>query len=137
MGVNQPDSDHKTARGYWKRLKYRQNIAKNEVVTVSHHLKFESPNGKYHFTEVLDFKNLISLIQTCPSTKANKYRLWLADMLFKGISVKELEQQLSKLGEEARKQVAEKYTNNPSEEYARLTIQKEELLKKEDGLKSL
>ena len=122
------DSSHKTARGYWKWLKDKQSSEKNEVVSVANHLKFESPNGKYYFTEVLDFKNVICLIQTCPSHKANKFRLWLADMLFQGISAKELEQQLSKLGEEARKQVAEKYTNNPNEPYARLTTQKKDLL---------
>ena len=117
------DSDHKTARGYWKRLKYRST--KFQVVTHSHHLKFESPNGKYYFTEVVDFKNLINLIQTCPSPKANTYRLWLADMLLQGTPAPELEKELAKLGAETAAQIAEKYKDVG---YVRLAVEREDLL---------
>ena len=118
------DCSHKMARGYWKRFK--QKFASSQVVSESHHLKFESPNGKYYFTEVVDFKNLINLIQTCPSPKANIYRLWLADMLFAGVAVAELEEALAKLGAEAAEQIAKKYKD---EGYARLAVERKDLLK--------
>ena len=121
------DSDHKTARGYWKRLKYKLTRAGQQVVTVSHHLKWQAPNGKYHYTEAVNFKDLIYLIQTCPSPKANTYRLWLADMMFEGISMDELEKEFAKLGEESAKDVAEKYKNNPDEKYLRLTTSRKEI----------
>ena len=120
-------SNHKTARGYWKQLKYKLSPANPQVVTVSHHLKLESPNGKYHFTEAVDFKNLIYLIQICPSPKANPYRLWLADMLFDSVPVEELEEELAKLGAESARQVVEKYKNKPDEPYVRVTIHKREI----------
>ena len=118
------DSDHKTARNYWKRLKYK--LENNQVVTVGNHLKLKSPNGKYYFTEVVDLKTLVRLIQTCPSPKANPYRLWLADILFDGISITEVEKELAKLGEASATEVVEKYMGK--EPYARLTVHKENLL---------
>jgi len=117
------DSDYKTARNYWKKLKY--TLTSGQVVTESNHLKFEAPDGKYHFTEVVDFKNLINLIQTCPSPKANTYRLWLADMLFAGVAATELEKEFAKLGAEAAEQIAEKYKD---EGYARLIVERKDLL---------
>ena len=116
------DSDYDTARGYWKWLKQKQSSEKFQLVSVTHQLKFESSDGKYYFTEVLDFKNLINLIQTCPSPKANTYRLWLADMLFTGIPVAELEQQLAVLGAEVAEQITEKYKDVG---YVRLAVERE------------
>ena len=121
------DSDHKTASGYWR--KFKNSIIKNQVVTESNYLKLKAPNGKYHFTEVIDFKSLIRLIQTCPSPKANVYRLWIADMLFEGTPIDELESELAKLGAQAASKIVEKYTNNPKERYERLVIQKETMIK--------
>ena len=114
------DSDYQTARGYWKQLKYR--LTKFQLVIKYHQLKFEASDGKYYFTEVVDFKNLINLIQTCPSPKANTYRLWLADMIFTGIPVAELEQQLAALGAEVAEQITEKYKDVG---YVRLAVERE------------
>jgi len=117
------DSSHRTAQGYWKRLKHKRTNF--QLVTVSHQLKLKSPNGKYYFTEVVNFQTLISLLQTCPSPKANPYRLWLANMLFKGIHIAELEKELAKLGEQSAVEISEKYKD--IEPYARLTIHKESI----------
>jgi len=117
------DSNHRTAQVYWKQLKY--NRAKFQLVSENHQLKFKSPNGKYYFTEVVDFQTLINLLQTCPSPKANPFRLWLADMLFKGIPVTELEKELAKLGEQSAIEILEKYKG--TEPYARLTVHKESI----------
>ena len=105
------------------------NIFLNFVSTLLtiDHLKWQAPNGKYHFTEAVDFKNLIYLIQICPSPKANTYRLWLADMMFEGVSMEELEKEFAKLGEESAKQVIEKYKNKPVEQYVRLTTHRSEI----------
>jgi len=121
------DSNHKVARGYWKWLKDKQCSKKFKVVSVTNHLKFEAGDGRYHFTEVLDFKNLINLIQTCPSPKANPYRLWLADMLFDGVSAADLEKAFAKLGEETAREITEKYTNS-STNYVRRSVIREDLL---------
>jgi len=105
------DSDHKTAGVYWRKFKSGKN--KNQPVTESNGLKLKSSNGKYHFTDVIDFKNLIKFIQTCPSPNANVYRLWVADMLFDGVPIAELEKELAKLGTDAAAEIAKKYANEP------------------------
>jgi len=120
------DSDHKTASGYWKKFKNKQN--QFQVVTESNHLKLKSPNGKYHFTEVIDFKSLIRLIQICPSPNANVYRLWVADMLFDGVPADELEKELAKLGADAAGKIVEKYTNDPKERYVRVVAKREMMI---------
>ena len=116
------DSNHKAARGYWKKLKYR--FASGQLVAESHQLKFESPDGKYYFTEVVDFKNLINLIQACPSPKANTYRLWLADTLLAGVSAAELEKEFAALGAETAAQIVEKYKDGG---YIRRHVEREVL----------
>jgi len=118
------DCDHKTARGYWKRLKYRGT--NSQVVTVSHHLKFESPNSKYHFTEVVDLKNLINLVQTCPVPKPTYTGCGLQRCFLRGVAAAELEKEFAKLGAEAAEQIAGKYKD---EGYARLTVKRKDLLK--------
>jgi len=109
------DSDHKTARNYWKYLKHKLVHESGQLVSEANQLRWKASDGKFYFTEAVDFKNLICLIQICPSPKANTYRLWLADMLLSDIPAKELEAQFAKLGEESVKQVADKYKDNTDE----------------------
>lgn len=118
------DSNHQAARGYWKQFKHRQTKLLPSVQ--SNHVKLKATDGKYYYTEVVDFPSLVRLIQICPHPKANQYRLWLADMLFAGVSVQEMEQELAKLGAEAMRQVMDKYEG--SGQYARMVINKEKLL---------
>jgi len=113
-------SDYKTAQNYWGWLKN-----KIQPLSDTNMLKFESSNGKYHFTEVVDFKDLIRIIQICPSPKAIPYKLWLADMFFESTSPEEVEKELAKLGEQAAEEILTKYKDNPNEQYERLTIHKE------------
>jgi len=120
------DNDHKTARSYWKR--FRDKLNQFQVVAERNHLKFESPNSKHYYTEVVDFKTLVMLIQICPSPKANLYRLWLTDTLLQGTSAEKLEKELAKLGEESSHQIIEKYKNNSDAKYVRLTVHKETIL---------
>ena len=121
------DNTHFAARNYWKWLKHQQSCEATKVVSVTNHLRLESPNGQHHFTEVVDFKNLIHLIQTCPSPKANPYRLWLADALLSGTSAKELEDELGKLGVEAAEKIAQRYDAGAGEEFVRRTVERREL----------
>jgi len=121
------DISHDAARNYWKQIKHRQNLNKLQTVTESNHLKFKTMNGKYYFTEVMDYKNLIKFIQTHPSPKANPYRLWLTDMMFAGVAIADIEKELAKLGEEIAGQIVEKYKDHPKEQYTRMNVQKEKI----------
>ena len=119
------DSDYESAREYWKASKYNFAVKGNQLVASCDQLKMPARNGKYYFTEVLDIRQVIYLIQIIPSPKAEPYRLWLADMV---ASNTPMEQLLSEAGEPCAAQIQEEYKNNPHKLFERLSITKEKLL---------
>lgn len=67
-------------RNYWKVLKYRLLKEGNESVTNCNQLKMQSADGKFYLTDVADTKQLLRLIQSIPSPKAEPFKLWLAQV---------------------------------------------------------
>ncbi len=63
---------------YWKVLKYRLKKEGSELVTKCNQLKMQSLDGKFYKTDVLDTENVLRLIQSIPSPKAEPFKLWLA-----------------------------------------------------------
>lgn len=63
---------------YWRKLKQRLKEEGNETVTNCHGLKMMSKDGKMRFTDVADPEQLLRLIQSIPSPKAEPFKLWLA-----------------------------------------------------------
>jgi len=90
------DSDYQTARKYWKVLKGRlkdegselfsetnevvseTNHLKNELVTNCYQLKLLAADGKYYKTNVADTEQILRLVQSIPSKKAEPFKMWLA-----------------------------------------------------------
>ncbi len=72
------NSDYQTARNYWKVLKNRMKKEGNQSVTDCNQLKMKSTDGKYYSTDVADTEQLLRLIQSIPSPKAEPFKLWLA-----------------------------------------------------------
>jgi len=73
--TNQPH--HQGARNYWKVLKSRLLKEGNETVTNCNRLKLVAEDGKLRNTDVADTEQLLRLIQTIPSPKAEPFKLWL------------------------------------------------------------
>lgn len=73
-------SDYTRARNYWKWLKGKLKQEGSEVVSVTHQLKLEAPDGKQRLTDVLDTQQVFRIIQSIPSRKAEPFKLWLADV---------------------------------------------------------
>ena len=74
---DQPDYD--SARNYWKVLKNRLAKEGSQLVTSCNQLKIKSPkDGKNYNTDVADTEQLLRLIQSIPSKKAEPFKLWLA-----------------------------------------------------------
>jgi hypothetical protein len=63
---------------YWRKLKQRLIAEGNETVTKCHGLKMLAPDGKMRFTDVADTEQILRLIQSIPSKKAEPFKLWLA-----------------------------------------------------------
>ncbi len=74
--TNQPH--HQGARNYWKVLKSRLLKEGNETVTNCNRLKLVAEDGKLRNTDVADTEQLLRLIQSIPSPKAEPFKLWLA-----------------------------------------------------------
>jgi len=72
------DSDYQTARKYWNKLKQRMKEEGNQSVTNCHQLKMISADGKFYNTDVADTEQVLRLIQSIPSKKAEPFKQWLA-----------------------------------------------------------
>ncbi len=66
------------APAYWRKLKQRLKDEGNETVTNCHALKMIAPDGKMRLTDVADTEQLLRLIQSIPSPKAEPFKMWLA-----------------------------------------------------------
>lgn len=71
-------TDSPNPNNYWKVLKHRLKKEGNESVTNCNQLKLESNDGKRYKTDVADTEQLLRLIQSIPSPKAEPFKLWMA-----------------------------------------------------------
>jgi BRO family, N-terminal domain len=72
-------------QAYWRKLKERLKKEGNESVTNCHALKMQAADGKMRFTDVADTEQLLRLIQSIPSPKAEPFKLWLANVGYERI----------------------------------------------------
>lgn len=63
---------------YWRKLKQRLKAEGNETVTNCHGLKMKAADGKRRLTDVSTTEQLLRIIQSIPSKKAEPFKLWLA-----------------------------------------------------------
>ncbi len=63
---------------YWRVMKKRLLAEGNETVTNCNALKMEAPDGQMRLTDVADTEQLLRLIQSIPSPKAEPFKQWLA-----------------------------------------------------------
>jgi len=73
-------TDSPDPRNYWKVLKHRLKAEGNETVTNCNRLKMLAPDGKMRLTDVADTKQLLRIIQSVPSPKAEPFKQWLAQV---------------------------------------------------------
>ena len=72
-------------RKYWSVLKTRLKKEGSELATNCSQLKMQSADGKYYKTDVADTEQLLRLIQSIPSPKAEPFKLWLAKVGYERI----------------------------------------------------
>ncbi|MBS3122131.1 Bro-N domain-containing protein [Candidatus Woesearchaeota archaeon] len=71
-------TDSPNPRKYWSVLKTRLKAEGNQLATTCSQLKMQSSDGKYYLTDVGDTEQILRLIQSIPSKKAEPFKLWLA-----------------------------------------------------------
>ena len=74
------DSDYQKSRNYWKWLKNKLNEEGSELVSNTNQLKMKAYDGKLRNTDVMNTEQVLRLIQSIPSKKAEPFKLWLAQV---------------------------------------------------------
>lgn len=67
-------------RKYWNKLKQRLKEEGSELVTNCHQLKMKASDGKRRLTDVADTEQLLRIIQSIPSPKAEPFKMWMAQV---------------------------------------------------------
>lgn len=67
-------------RKYWNALKTKLQAEGSEVSQNMGQLKLPAPDGKLRLTDVATTEQLLRLIQSIPSKKAEPFKLWLAEV---------------------------------------------------------
>ena len=80
VSVLADSKDYQTARKYWNKLKQRLSEEGSELVTNCHRLKLVAADGKMRETDILSTKNVLRLVQSIPSPKAEPFKMWLAQV---------------------------------------------------------
>ena len=65
---------------YWKVLKHRLKKEGSELVTICNQLKMPAADGKFYKTDCMTTKQVLRLVQSIPSPKAEPFKLWLAEV---------------------------------------------------------
>ena len=78
--TDQPDQ--RGASNYWAKLKQRlKEEGADQLLTNCQQLKMKSPkDGKRYNTDVTDTEQLLRIVQSIPSPKAEPFRAWLAQV---------------------------------------------------------
>ena len=73
-------TDSVDGRKYWNKLKQRLKDEGNETVTNCHQLKMTAADGKKRLTDVATTEQILRIIQSIPSPKAEPFKKWLAQV---------------------------------------------------------
>jgi len=131
-------------RRYWSDLKRKLRVEGSQLYEEIVQLKMTAPDGKKRLTDVANTKQLLRLIQSIPSPKAEPFKVWLAQLgkeridevadpeitidrafqtyLRKGYSEKWINQRIKTM--EVRKDLADEWKRsgvNESKDFATLT----------------
>jgi hypothetical protein len=72
-------------RKYWNALKTKLMEEGSQLSQVLGHLKMEAEDGRSRITDVADTEQLLRLIQSIPSPKAEPFKIWLAKVGYERI----------------------------------------------------
>jgi len=73
-------TDSVDSGAYWRKLKERLKKEGNETVTNCHTLKMKAADGKMRSTDVANTTEILRIIQSIPSPKAEPFKMWLAQL---------------------------------------------------------
>jgi len=78
IGILTEQPDYQKVKNYWKWLKNKLAIEGSELVSNTNQLKLVAADGKYYKTDVADTEQILRLVQSIPSKRAEPFKMWLA-----------------------------------------------------------
>ena len=78
-------TDSPNPRKYWSVLKTRLKFEGSQLATNCSQLKLRPSDGKYYLTDVGDTEQILRLVQSIPSKKAEPFKMWLAKVGYQRI----------------------------------------------------
>jgi hypothetical protein len=78
VGVLTDQPTQRGASNYWAKLKERIKAEGSQLLTKCQQLKMTAFDGKKRLTDVANAEQLLRVIQSVPSPKAEPFKLWLA-----------------------------------------------------------
>ena len=78
-------TENKRSRKYWSDLKKKLKDEGSQLSEKIGQLKMQSSDGKYYKTDVADTSQILRLIQSIPSPKAEPFKVWLAKVGYERI----------------------------------------------------
>ncbi len=78
-------TDSPNPRKYWSVLKTRLKQEGSQLTTNCSQVKMQAADGKFYLTDVADTEQLLRLIQSVPSPKAEPFKEWLAKVGYERI----------------------------------------------------
>ena len=76
VGALNGEPDYEKTRNYWKYLKAKLKLEKNELVSVTTQLKLVAADGKRYNSDALDADGVIALAKAMPNNKAVAFIDW-------------------------------------------------------------
>ncbi len=73
-------TESENPNNYWKVLKNRLKKEGSQLVTNCNQLKMQSSDGKFYKTDCMNTEQLLRLVQSIPSKKAEPFKIWLAQI---------------------------------------------------------
>ena len=73
-------TDSTDPKDYWYRMKKREKVSGFELSTICRQLKLAAADGKKYATDCANKQGLLRIIQSIPSSKAEPFKQWLAQV---------------------------------------------------------
>ena len=81
VGILTEQQDQRGASNYWAKLKQRLKAeGADQLLTNCQQLKLKASDGRHRLTDVATTEQLLRIIQSIPSKKAELFKMWLAQV---------------------------------------------------------
>ena len=82
------NSSYDTARNYWKQFKLRLKKRNHSLARKTRQIKLLAKDGLYRYTDVIDYREIVKIIQALPYKTAVTLKNWIGGIACKANKIK-------------------------------------------------